>query len=1607
MDRTVGSLERSISPPRHAYASPLGSEIPPSGGALTAAGDAVSSAFKRARDSRAVTFVTGTVGTVAGSLGGAVSRVLTQRDTGAGQRARREQRESREYLRQSTQAALVPRPAPGGGAAAVGGGGSPAHAGGHGRAVPMSTTVVQDGVRWLNLARLLNFARVFSCVRPLPGQARQTRQSRRRRVRFGAGASGRALMLKAASSGEVGKSNLAEPGTRPVYVQVRQGRQLVWPTFEGAEHTCYCLMLVADQPRATTKALTVASAPGGTAGGAPGGAGGGGPNCVTWNEVFSFPRSCLEGAAAGRVLLQVWSAESFGDDVLVGQAELLLAPLLEAERPHPINAALELQAIDDATGQPEPGSCGELLVSAWAEAAAEPSMGAPKTCMLSSRAADLDEAGVVTSNLSAPCGNKSMPQVVHSPLGTLYEEPCVVVLKMTVVGLVDLNYDMLVSSAQQGGMGKRRVRLELARSAATTAPASRGFTTVTPGPGGLPNAAAGAAAIRAPPEKQETLTSPTGAGLPTTSSNGTGPTSGGGGGGGANAAPTRMNTPLRRGLRAYIAATRGRLVPTKELDKMNNVPHTGHRGAAANAAAAAAGGVLNWMEAARRRRHSNGSGAASGGGWRRHDSGGATADELLEEEDDGAAGPGGGGGGGEDFSGGGGGGRSAAAVLGDDDGDGSSMALRSTALISAMTGLDSTVPPGSAAGQASGQGMFCYFKVSVDKQSDKSRLRWLAAPPPPPPPAAALAAFMSDSPLPPPPMAALQPSTFVFAMARPLPNAPVGLALYVTGSAKRRGRVVGRVVAPLYDLLDHVLGAAAAAARPGGAGGGGDASCRPDMGVSGKPVEVTLPFEDPELGSIKLIVQLADADERAMLYRAPLVSDPSQLVSDGGGGGGCPFGGPQVVAAEGGGMGPAPPVGTLSPVLGDAALLRRVLESSGVDESVEDWFVRGFAKAGSAKAGGSGTLQGDLAIAMAETYYGRFRSSGKGLTADRLAANGLTANGGMGRAGSINDSASATGSSSGAHGDLFAYPLPPGAATAALGRPSGPPGRGALPPTDVQGSFDQGHRPGPAHASPRAPHTGANPLTNFTSGPASSNPNTAASNSSPGRRSGAPTTTGGAPSTGTGAAGGTATGGGGGVGISHLAPPEMGGRRSRFPTTGPQVVGSLLLRITSLNSSGALSGTSSCCCIVKCGPHWLRTGDRTPSEGAGSLPQWQVVFPLYSPATVLTVGIFASSTKTVMGLTFNDTLTLVSRVRLKLSNVRPYKRNWHVVAMHMNATSGGGAPPLVGVLGVKLQFHCPFTLAASYLAAAAPESLYELELDGDAALRVEADNRRIAENWLAAAQPPIPPEVTRLLLDDGRSTFDFARTKTNWRRVKAGMRLFSQLNAWFKRICSWSSARDSWEVVFCIALVCYRPSMGFKLLMSMTAMYGIRRYLDLPRKPDTGTDYASAGAISAVFSPAAAATAAAAVAAAAAGGAREPVGTIGDVTVGGGVLDAGSDEEEAGEDSKVPVGTVAEFKRKFGELVELALMLQNLFDDVASILERLQAVLSFQDVTATWLFIAGCVLLVGLVAALGFPTFLFLGLLWQVRPPALRDALPAPPVSYFLKLPCKSTAEFG
>lgn len=75
---------------------------------------------------------------------------------------------------------------------------------------------------------------------------------------------------------------------------------------------------------------------------------------------------------------------------------------------------------------------------------------------------------------------------------------------------------------------------------------------------------------------------------------------------------------------------------------------------------------------------------------------------------------------------------------------------------------------------------------------------------------------------------------------------------------------------------------------------------------------------------------------------------------------------------------------------------------------------------------------------------------------------------------------------------------------------------------------------------------------------------------------------------------------------------------------------------------------------------------------------------------------------------------------------------------------------------------------------------------------------------------------------------------------------------------------------------------------------------------------------------------------------------------------------------------VANLRRKYAQLLAVALTLQNLLDDVATQLERLHSCITWQDPSATLLFIGFCLSAALGLAVLGLPVIMAFVLFWMV-----------------------------
>lgn len=93
---------------------------------------------------------------------------------------------------------------------------------------------------------------------------------------------------------------------------------------------------------------------------------------------------------------------------------------------------------------------------------------------------------------------------------------------------------------------------------------------------------------------------------------------------------------------------------------------------------------------------------------------------------------------------------------------------------------------------------------------------------------------------------------------------------------------------------------------------------------------------------------------------------------------------------------------------------------------------------------------------------------------------------------------------------------------------------------------------------------------------------------------------------------------------------------------------------------------------------------------------------------------------------------------------------------------------------------------------------------------------------------------------------------------------------------------------------------------------------------------------------------------------------------------------------------------KYQMLVRIMLKVQNYADDLATALEKLQALGTWQDPVASSLWVGVLLVVACLIFFLGFSSVVAFALFWLARPPRLRTPTPPPPFNIFRRLPSRA-----
>ncbi|KDP26441.1 hypothetical protein JCGZ_17599 [Jatropha curcas] len=379
-------------------------------------------------------------------------------------------------------------------------------------------------------------------------------------------------------------------------------------------------------------------------------------------------------------------------------------------------------------------------------------------------------------------------------------------------------------------------------------------------------------------------------------------------------------------------------------------------------------------------------------------------------------------------------------------------------------------------------------------------------------------------------------------------------------------------------------------------------------------------------------------------------------------------------------------------------------------------------------------------------------------------------------------------------------------------------------------------------------------------------------------------------------------------------------------------------------------------CVAKYGSKWVRT--RTVVESLS--PKWneQYTWEVFDPSTVITIGVFDNSRVDKNGMN-NARDSRIGKVRIRLSTLetdRVYTHSYPLLMLHPTGVKK------TGELHLAVRFSCAnmANMLQMYTLPLLPKMHYvqPLSVNQLEALRYQAMN--VVASRLSRAEPPLGREVVEYMLDHDSHMWSMRRSKANFARLINVLSGVVAIGRWIESISNWHKPVYSTLFLLLFLFMVAMPELIIPAILLYMAFVGMWRYRSRPRHPphmDTRLSHAES-----VY----------------------------------------ADELDEEFDS-FPTSRSAELVRmRYDRLRSVAGRIQTVVGDMATQGERFQALLSWRDPRASFLFVVMC-----LFAAVGFyavPTRAVVALwgLYMLRPPRFRNKLPCKALNFFRRLPAKA-----
>ncbi|ESR47925.1 C2 calcium/lipid-binding plant phosphoribosyltransferase family protein [Citrus sinensis] len=385
-------------------------------------------------------------------------------------------------------------------------------------------------------------------------------------------------------------------------------------------------------------------------------------------------------------------------------------------------------------------------------------------------------------------------------------------------------------------------------------------------------------------------------------------------------------------------------------------------------------------------------------------------------------------------------------------------------------------------------------------------------------------------------------------------------------------------------------------------------------------------------------------------------------------------------------------------------------------------------------------------------------------------------------------------------------------------------------------------------------------------------------------------------------------------------------------------------------------------CVAKYGNKWIRT--RTILDTLA--PRWneQYTWDVYDPCTVITIGVFDNCY--VNGSKDDAKDQRIGKVRIRLSTLETDRIYTHYYPLLLLTPSGLKNN---GELHLALRFTCTawVNMVTKYGRPLLPKMHYVQPIPFILIDRLRHQAMQIVAAGLGRAEPPLRREVMEYMLDVDYHMWSLRKCKANFQRI---VELLSAICRWFNDICTWRNPVETALLHVLFLTLVFYPELILPTIFLYLFLIGMWNYRLRPRHPPH-VDAKLSQAINAHLDEL--------------------------------VKEFDTSDELDEEFDSFPTSRPSDTVRmRYERLRSVGGQLQTMVGDLASQVERAQAILCWRDLRATFIFLIFSFIWAVFSYVTPFEVVAVLIGLYMLRHPRFRSKMPSVPVNFFKSFPSKS-----